>query len=66
MLLWILIIIDGIMEIENKPEKSIFTYALNSNSVLLTGWAFSIKSSLPVTTGYIITVIFAYILWRRV
>jgi membrane protease YdiL (CAAX protease family) len=63
--IWNLIIIGGILEIGIEPGKSIFVYTLKSNSVLVTGGAFGIESSLPAIVGYCITIIFAWILYRR-
>lgn len=50
---WNLVIIGGVLEISVNPyDTSIFTYTLTSESVLMTGGAFGIESSLPAIVGY--------------
>jgi len=63
--IWNLIIIGGILEIGIKPELAIFTYTLKSNSVILTGGAFGIESSLPAIVGYCLVILLAWLLQRR-
>jgi len=62
---WNLIIIGGILEISVEPGQSIYTYALSSNSMLLTGGEFGIEASLPAVIGYVLVIIIAWILQRR-
>ena len=57
--LWNLIIIGRILEIGIDPGKSIFTYQLSTNSLLLTGGAFGIEASLPAIIGYGLVIILA-------
>lgn len=62
--IWNLIIVGGILEISIEPS-SMFSYALKSNSTLLTGGAFGIESSLPAIIGYGVMIIIAWLLQRR-
>ena len=62
---WNLVIIGQILNIDVSPGgDSIFTYTLQSKSVLLTGGAFGIEASLPAVTGYAAVIISALVLIR--
>jgi len=63
--LWNLIIIGGILEIGGQPGKALFTFTLNSESVILTGGSFGIESSIPATIGYLLISLIAYMLLNK-
>jgi len=63
--IWNLTIIGGILEISVKPGNSVFTYTLESKSVLLTGGGFGIEASVPSVIGYFIIILVCVILIKR-
>ncbi|MDR1537539.1 MAG: CPBP family intramembrane metalloprotease [Clostridiales bacterium] len=61
--IWNLIIIGQILTIGVNPRNAnIFTYTLQTKSVLLTGGAFGIEASFPEVIGYAAVIILALLL----
>lgn len=56
---WNIVIIGDIFNVSSTGEYSIFTYVIDSNSVILTGGDFGIESSIIATIAYMIISIYA-------
>ncbi|MDR1960859.1 MAG: CPBP family intramembrane metalloprotease [Gracilibacteraceae bacterium] len=62
--IWNLIIVGGILKIGVDPKPAIFTYAFESDSVLFTGGAVGIESSLATIIAFSAVSILAWLLQR--
>lgn len=64
--LWNCIMIGGILNIGAAyDETAIFSYVLNSKSMIVTGGDFGIESSIISICGYSLFSILAFLMWKR-
>ena len=63
---WNLVIIGKIMDISAVHQgESLFTYTLQTKSIVLTGGSFGIESSIPAIIGYWVVILIAVFLQKK-